>query len=518
MQFAFHWSQNAGIGGTAVIRRSLARFAFLYRNPALINTPRPNLILGIYQTFPASSMAVKRKGAPSQTRSPAKKQRPDVPEYQSTLSVSEADGSIRWPAPGSQMARAREIINECASAGKKTLIVPDKDADGLSAGAILRHTLMLLGLSKDLIQVHILSKGTTVHSEEERAKMGVHDPAFVFVIDHGSRSGPPVVANPATCLVIDHHYATEKDFPKDSEHVTACESPPVATSALLTYEICEPLHSEVRERCAWLCIVGTQGDLGNSLKWEPPFPDMCEPMKRYTKKVLNDVISLVNAPRRTATCDVRSAWSALCETSEPASVLKNMRLRAAREEINAEVERCTHAAPKFSPDGKVAVFRIRSEAQVHPVIATRWAGHLNSKALEMVMVANEGYLPGKVNFSCRIPRCARSRDSPISIIERLRYYASLTEPEANDSSNLETGKEERLPLLDRVGDDFARGHVQASGGIVGVEEFEELMRLMHIGEKPAKKEGEDGSPSKKKKGGIDPSQKNTLTSYFSRAS
>ena len=48
---------------------------------------------------------------------------------------------------------------------------------------------------------------------------------------------------------------------------------------------------------------------------------------------------------------------------------------------------------KFSPDGKIAVFRIRSEAQVHPVIATRWAGHLQSKALEIVLVANEGYLP-----------------------------------------------------------------------------------------------------------------------------
>ena len=386
---------------------------------------------------------------------------------------------------------------------------------------------MLLGLPEDLINVHLLSKGNTVHSEEERTKMASHQPEYVFVIDHGSRAGPPIIEGDHTALVIDHHYATPTDFPDRSEHVTACHSPPVATSSLLTYELCEPLHPEVRDRCAWLCIVGTHGDLGNTIKWEPPFPDVKDTLKRYTKKVLNDVVSLVNAPRRTATYDVLSAWSALCETSEPASVLKDTRLLAARAEVNEEVERCTHAAPKFSPDGKVAVFRIRSEAQVHPVIATRWAGHLQSKALEIVMVANEGYLPGKVNFSCRIPRCARSRDPPISIIERLKYYASLTEPpNAGDEGDVKPEVEqqqqtERVPLIQRIGTDFARGHVQASGGIVGADEFEELMRLMQIGVKAPKKEGvESSSPTKQKKkqaGIIDPGQKNTLMGYFGKS-
>jgi len=192
-----------------------------------------------------------------------------------------------------------------AQSGKQTLIVPDKDADGLSSGAILRHTLILLGLPADRIAVHLLSKGHTTHSDSEREQMAAQEPAYIFIVDHGSRSGPPVIDAPDTkTLIIDHHHATDADFPKGSEHVTACFSPPVATSSLLTYEICEPLHQEVRDRCAWLCIVGTHGDLGNTLKWEPPFPDMREPMKRYTKKVLNEVVSLVNAPRRTATYDV----------------------------------------------------------------------------------------------------------------------------------------------------------------------------------------------------------------------
>jgi hypothetical protein len=261
-------------------------------------------------------------------------------------------------------------------------------------------------------------------------------------------------------------------------------------------------------------VVGTHGDLGNTFKWEPPFPDMKDCLKKYTKKTLNEVVSAVNAPRRTATYDVRSAWDALSETNDPPSILKIPRLRAARDEVNAEVERCTHTAPKFSPDGKIAVFRIKSKAQVHPVIATRWAGHLQSKSLEIVLCANEGYLEGKVNFSCRIPRCARAREPPVDIIASLKHYGSLPPPASTGSKDeLYTDDAQNTSLLERLGTDFARGHVEASGGIVGIDEFEELMRNMQIGVKPPKKEGESETP-KKKKSAIDSNQENSLLNYF----
>ncbi|KAF2717131.1 DHH phosphoesterase [Polychaeton citri CBS 116435] len=462
---------------------------------------------------------MKRKNASEDSRSPTKKARPEVPEYHMTPTIKEEDGSVRWPAPVQQIERARDIIRACAAAQRRTLIVPDKDADGLSSGAILRHTLVLMGLPSELIDVHLLSKGTTVHSEGEREVMSARNPSFVFVLDHGSRSGPPIVEAAGVTLVIDHHHATPADFPERSEHVTACDSPPVATSSLLTYLICEPLHPGVRDRCAWLCIVGTHGDLGNTLKWQPPFPDMRDKLKQHTKKVLNDVVSLANAPRRTARYDVRSAWDALCETAEPASVLGNARLLQARREVNDEVERCTHTAPRFSADGRVACFRITSEAQVHPVIATRWAGHLQSRALEIVMVANDGYLPGKVNFSCRIPRCARAREPPVDIIQSLKAYANLTDtkgaPQGEDKGDLD-----EVPLLERLGSDFARGHVQASGGIVNADEFEELMELMQIGVKPEKSAtgGKESRKQQQKKKIIDASQNNTLLGYFGKQS
>lgn len=132
---------------------------------------------------------------------------------------------------------------------------------------------------------------------------------------------------------------------------------------------------------------------------------------------------------------------------------------------------------------------------MHKKLTRSQASHLKSKALEIVMVANYGYLPGKVNFSCRIARCARDKDPPVNIIESLKAVANV------DTSD----------LVQRLGDSFARGHKEASGGIVNTAEFEELCLLMKVGEKPEKIEGD--SPKKK----VEKSpQKNTLNNYFKK--
>jgi hypothetical protein len=203
---------------------------------------------------------------------------------------------------------------------------------------------------------------------------------------------------------------------------------------------------------------------------------------------------------------VLSAWSALLASTSPKDLLTNRRLLEARAEINEEVERNTHTPPKFTPDGRIAVLRIHTPTQVHPVIATRWAGYLNSKALEIVMVANSGYLPGMVNFSCRIARCARARAAleggkEFNIIESLKGAAGLSTD----------GLEERL------GESFARGHKEASGGIVPMAAFEELMGLLRVGEKAEKVRG-DETPKKKrvKVVGDGSPQKNTLGNYFKK--
>ncbi|KAL8810749.1 MAG: hypothetical protein Q9223_007689, partial [Gallowayella weberi] len=314
---------------------------------------------------------MKRKALDTKESPQAKRPKESTPDYCHTQPRKDDDGSILWPASREAIDRARDFIRECAISKEQILIVPDKDADGLDAGVIIHRTLTALGAEPSSINVHLVAKGRSIHDDEERKSMGDRNPKYVIVVDQGSRPAPPVVDSPdVKSLIIDHHLSDE--FPKDA----------------LT------LHPDIPTSCGYLCAMGTHGDLGNTLKWDPPFPDMKEVFKTHTKKAINDAVSLLNAPRRTAQFDVSTAWSALLTTTSPKTLLTNPRLLSARAEINAEVARHTHTPPKFTQDGKIAVLRIRSAAQVHPVIATRWAGHLKSAKLEIVLVANEGYLPG----------------------------------------------------------------------------------------------------------------------------
>jgi single-stranded DNA-specific DHH superfamily exonuclease len=166
-----------------------------------------------------------------------------------------------------------QLTSASAKAGKRTLIVPDKDADGLSSGIMIYRTLTALGLDQALIEAHLVRKGNNVHSETERALMSAKKPGYIIVLDQGSISAPPLIEDPDTkSLILDHHLSDL--FPERAQVVSACHYPPVATTSLLTYEICKPLHPSLESSCAFLACIGTHGDLGNTLKWNPPFPDM----------------------------------------------------------------------------------------------------------------------------------------------------------------------------------------------------------------------------------------------------
>lgn len=102
--------------------------------------------------------------------------------------------------------------NSAHSSGK-TLIVPDKDADGLDAGVILYRTLQALGKATSAIEVHLLPKGASIHDQSERESMLAKGPSSIIVVDQGSRLGPPVVDSAEVkCLIIDHHLSDE--FPE----------------------------------------------------------------------------------------------------------------------------------------------------------------------------------------------------------------------------------------------------------------------------------------------------------------
>lgn len=473
-----------------------------------------NATLTNTRTFHTAAMKLsplKRKAdQPVSPPTKSKKSKVTVPEYHLTPSRQDASGEIIWPARKQQIERARHIIKEwyessrnrfehrlisiSATAQKPILILPDKDADGLSSGAILYHTLTSLGLPRNLISVYFPPKGSNVHDEITKEQITSIAPSYIFVLDQGSRRTPPIIDLPHQCLVIDHHFADEGGFPEGADYVTAHDCPPVATSALLTYHICLPLHADLQDQTSWLAALGTHGDLGSTIKWEAPFPDMSATFKRHPKKAINDAVALVNAPRRSAAYNVADAWDAVITATSPASISVKEKLHQASMEVRRETERCTHTPPKFSADATIAVLTISSAAQVHPVIATRWSGHLKSSKLEIVMCANEGYLPDKVNFSCRVAKVARARDGD----EKVDIIKKLEEIVGDDKD-----------LRVRLGESFARGHKEASGGIVGKQEWEELKKLMGVGETSKK-----AAPSLKKE---KPAQKNILTNYFGKS-
>lgn len=171
------------------------------------------------------------------------------------------------------------------------------------------------------------------------------------------------------------------------------------------------------------------GDLGTSLKWDSVIPSSfgCDPdlgpsihqqmkacEKKYGKKKLSDIVSLLNArksmvfalskqiyqccppsqARRTAVYDPISSWNALSQSADPLRILSPSastsirRLHEARQQVRLEVERCSRGpgtGPKFSGDGKVAMVRIHSAASIHPV------SNLNFLSFEESINRNTGY-------------------------------------------------------------------------------------------------------------------------------
>ncbi|PWN23556.1 hypothetical protein BCV69DRAFT_295881 [Microstroma glucosiphilum] len=508
--------------------------------------------------------------SPSQSAKKVKKEEPDDAVRSPSTSKAETsvasslarwDPSVKlpddanWPAPASDMKKAKNFIERLLPGSEDSLnitsdrplvILPDKDADGLSSSLILHRTLIHLGLSEECIVIHHLSKGTNPASHSEVEAVKAHKPRAVILLDQGSRPGPPLLGegDDTPVMVIDHHFLKPgEEGPQGSLMINASHSPPIATSSLLTWTICRPLWqdpAEAEKVIDWLAVLGTAGDLSVNVPWDPPWPDLAPEMKKWSKKRIGTAIALLNAPRRTPDFNVSLAYRSLLSSTTPLELLDPAQNKQARElyalrsAVSEEAERCTHTPPKFAKDGRLAVLFIDSPFQVHPGIATRWSGALRgAKNLQVVMCANKGYSPHgtHTHFSCRRAGAALKRGENPNIIELLHDYAARdptflsdvvkveAELERAGSGELSTGDEEppNVDVKTEGGDDeskavealnFARGHREASGGILPHALFDRFVQLMEIGVPSEKK---PDSPSKKKSM---PEQKTKLTSFF----
>jgi single-stranded DNA-specific DHH superfamily exonuclease len=314
-------------------------------------------------------------------------------------------------------------------------VVPDGDADGLSAGAAIVRALERMG--RPPAGVLFTAKGESVHTTSMRARLARVAPEALVVLDTGSRAEP--IADVPT-LVVDHHQP--KGFPPGALAVSAFGHEPVASSSWLAFSLVRALVDI--DDLAWLPLLGTVGDLGTNA----PFEGMRELLRRYGRTHVTRAVALLNAPRRTEAHDVALAWEVLLRATSPRDIAEGLvagvdRLEACRAELKRELDRAGRAAPVFS--GDIVLLPMRSGAKVHPLMARRWAERLPK---HVVIAANYDYLPGRVNFSMR----TKTGRDLIALLRTLH-----------------------LPKDQEVG----HGHPQATGGSLMHEDFTRM--LMDLG-------------------------------------
>lgn len=316
---------------------------------------------------------------------------------------------------------ARALLSELCACKARIIVAPDKDADGLAAAVITIRAIERLG---GVPIVELPHKGEHVHSPSMRARLAALRADGLVVLDMGSRAG--VIVEDLPTIVIDHHDARHR--PDGAIFV----SEPAAATGELAYRVWSPLVD--LEDTKWLVALALAGD------------GAATPDGPYKKTHLKKLVSLVNSARRSSSFRPQLALDLLLSANDPAAILKSPHaaaLEACREEVKAEVDRVARTAPKIA--GNVALIRFSSGAQIHPLIATRWAPRLAPK---IVVVANDGYLPGRVNFALRSA-------SKTDLLAFLR----------------------ELPLAPVEGE-FANGHPRATGGSIPPADFERFVAAL----------------------------------------
>ncbi|MGQ9683024.1 MAG: DHH family phosphoesterase [Anaerolineae bacterium] len=263
------------------------------------------------------------------------------------------------------------------------------DADGLAAGVLFYRALQRTGRGHVTLQT--TGKGQSAWSTASLRQIAAAHPQVLVVLDLGSRPQPLFPGVPT--LLIDHHRPMGK--PDAATLISSYSWLPNPCSAALVYWLVGEM-ADVRDS-DWIAAIGIVGDMGEHATIEP----LPEARKRYGNRVIKETTTLVNAARRSASGDASLALHALLNASAPADIARGRlpearALQAEREAFNAALTAAKRAAPTFASN--LALIRVRSPYQVHPVLAQIWRGRLPN---HIVMVLNEGYLPDRASFSLR---------------------------------------------------------------------------------------------------------------------
>jgi hypothetical protein len=242
----------------------------------------------------------------STSSSPAKKTK--VPSAPPTKVARLSSAHPEWPAPEGTIAKAATFIQRAAASNEVILLVPDKDADGLSAGMIMKRTLIHLGASPDNVVEHHIAAGKNPASDSERNVYERYRARWIIVLDQGSPAGPPLVPGAekgwqsdeegaVRTMVLDHHFVKdlETEGPQGSLLLNACKHEPVSTSSLLAWVLCRPFWKEDASAIDYLAVIGVVGDLSINQAFEEPWPDFEGLVKGWGKSKLSQAVAMLNA-------------------------------------------------------------------------------------------------------------------------------------------------------------------------------------------------------------------------------
>lgn len=296
----------------------------------------------------------------------------------------------------------------------KLLVFCRFDADGLAAGALLARGLERLGYTG--VMVVPSGRGESAFADDARKRLAVYSPAALIVTDLGvNRAG---VLHDVPTLLIDHHQPEGE--PPGVTVVSGYSWEPIPTSAWLVYEVLAPLV-ELGD-LLWIAAVGTISDLGERAPW----PRLDEAKRRWKATPLKEAVALVNAARRASAFDLATPFELLLTADGPKQLAGEQggagRLRAYREEVNAEIKEARRAAPRFAEAQPFALIRFSSACQIHPLIAQQWRRRLPK---HVVIAANDGYLPGMVAFSARTDRADLNLPQLLRAVDLGSQHASF---------------------------------------------------------------------------------------------
>ncbi|QDI79182.1 DHH family phosphoesterase [Methylorubrum populi] len=320
------------------------------------------------------------------------------------------------------------------------------DADGLSAGAILWHALARAG--REPGPVRVIGRGESAWSPTIRDELALLAPGGLVVTDLGVQAGTILPGVPT--VLVDHHVPRSWPEASAATVVSGHADEPIPTSSVLAHACAAALGEA--DDLAWLAGIGLVGDLGERAAGAD-FPEIMGPLRKaYTVKALREAVSLVNAPRRSASGDAGPVLRMLLRAHGPRDIVAGTdrdaaALHTARAEVKAALEAARAVPPLFA--GPVALIRCDSPCLIHPLVAQSWTHRLRR---QVVIGANAGFRVGYVHFAAR----------SVGVADMIGFL------------------EERAPPLE-PDDQFAKGHRRATGGQLRIETWNRFAAQLGFG-------------------------------------